>query len=116
MIGVVWCGRFVFTLIYCDELWSLNLQSRAAFWGHHIYENVWSPSLGEILPSERENGNERDPFAVAVLQSDTIVGHVPQMITSYLLAVSRVVSSAVLLEHDAIQLICLKEVWKCLAY
>ena len=34
--------------------------------------HVWSPSLREALPCERENGNEKDPYMVGALQSDRL--------------------------------------------
>ena len=44
--------------------------------GHHIYKKIWSPVIGEKLNCQREPGNRKDPFAVAVLKNGNIVGHV----------------------------------------
>ena len=35
--------------------------------GHHIYKNVWTPFVGEVLHVEQEAHNPEDCFAVAVL-------------------------------------------------
>ena len=35
--------------------------------GHHIYKTVWTPFTEEILTLAIEEGNENDPFAVAVI-------------------------------------------------
>ena len=45
--------------------------------GHHIYKTVWTPFTGEILTLTIEEGNENDPFAVAVMK-DSVVGHAPR--------------------------------------
>ena len=46
--------------------------------GHHIYNQVWTPFIGEELITEKEEGNEHDVFAVAVLKDGNVVGHVPR--------------------------------------
>ena len=52
--------------------------------GHHIYKDIWTPNLGEILPCKVEPGNVHDPYAVAVErdQDDTTIGHVPRSISA----------------------------------
>ena len=42
-----------------------------------IYQDVWSPFIGEVLPLEREPGNPKDVHAVAIKRAGRIVGHVP---------------------------------------
>ena len=37
--------------------------------GYHVYSDIWSASVGEELPCEREDGNSADPFAVAIFCS-----------------------------------------------
>ena len=53
--------------------------------GHHVYQHIWTPIVGESLICAREEDNEHDRFAVAVVQSDgiadTIVGHLPRTIS-----------------------------------
>ena len=43
--------------------------------GHHIYKSVWTPYSGEVLTVEPET---RDQYAVAILNNDSVVGHVPR--------------------------------------
>ena len=50
--------------------------------GYHVYKDVWQAMDGEILSCMRETSNGHDPFAVAVLKDDTIVGHVPRSLSA----------------------------------
>ena len=34
---------------------------------HHVYKASWTPTIGEELPIEREDGNQHDDHAVAVI-------------------------------------------------
>ena len=49
--------------------------------GHHIYKEIWSPVLGEILTCTQEQTNVHDIYAVAVKKGTDIVGHVPRSIS-----------------------------------
>ena len=49
--------------------------------GYHVYKEVWCAAVGEELSCVREV-NYRDPFAVAVMRSGVVVGHVPRKISS----------------------------------
>ncbi len=42
--------------------------------GYHAYKDIWTTVVGEELPCQRERANPRDPFAVAVLKDEAIVG------------------------------------------
>ncbi len=44
--------------------------------GYHAYKDIWTAVVGEELPCQRERANPRDPFAVAVLKDEAVVGHV----------------------------------------
>ena len=44
---------------------------------HHVYKDIWATVVGEELPCQREDGNRADPFNVAVVRGEAIVGHVP---------------------------------------
>jgi len=44
----------------------------------HVYKDIWLAIDGEILQCRRETGNGHDPFAVAVIKKDDIVGHLPR--------------------------------------
>ena len=52
--------------------------------GYHEYQSIWKAEIGENLTCIREPGNVRDPYAVAVIKSEssTIVGHVPRKISA----------------------------------
>ena len=49
---------------------------------YHIYNDIWEASVGEELSCQLENGNRSDPFAVAIIKSVMIVGHVPRKISA----------------------------------
>ena len=46
--------------------------------GHHVYKAVWTPFVGEILDTRREDENSHDRHAVAVVFDSCVVGHSPQ--------------------------------------
>ena len=50
--------------------------------GYHVYRNIWSPVVGEILLLKREPDNLVDSSAIGVWKEDEIVGHVPYNIAS----------------------------------
>ena len=51
--------------------------------GFHVYQEIWSPFLGEVLTCRKEE-NPRDRYAVAVIceTSGETVGHVPKTIST----------------------------------
>ena len=53
---------------------SVNVESWLT--GHHIYKNVWTPKISEILTCMRERNNPNDHFYVAVYKDTRIVGHI----------------------------------------
>ena len=42
---------------------------------YHIYNDICEASVGEMLSCQRENNNRSNPFAVAIIKSGMIVGH-----------------------------------------
>ena len=42
---------------------------------HHIYKNIWTPQLDELLEVSKEPDNPEGKFAVAVKKNQNIVGH-----------------------------------------
>ena len=51
--------------------------------GFHVYQDNWTPILGERLICRNEPGNPRDRYAFAVCKAgDEIVGHLPRNITT----------------------------------
>ena len=50
--------------------------------GYHVYQRIWSPTIGESLTTAREPDNIHDKHAVSVLDDTLcVVGHVPQEIS-----------------------------------
>ena len=49
--------------------------------GHHIYKDIWTPFVGEILHVEQEVCNPEDRFAVAIVKAETVVSHVPREVS-----------------------------------
>ena len=51
--------------------------------GYHVYQRIWTPFVGEKATTTREPGNQHDPYAVAVLEYQTLctVGHLPREIS-----------------------------------
>ena len=47
--------------------------------GYHVYREIWCAAVEEELSCVREV-NYRDPFAVAVMRSGVVIGHVPRKI------------------------------------
>ena len=50
--------------------------------GYHVYQDNWTPVFGGQLLYEREEGNTRDHYAVAIKKSGDKVGHVPLSIST----------------------------------
>ena len=45
--------------------------------GYHIYQTIWSSSIGEVLNCAREPQNGQDTYAVATKKAgDVVVGHI----------------------------------------
>ena len=49
--------------------------------GHRVYKDIFMPTIGKTLQCQREPNNDYDNFAVAIIENNTIVGHVPQTIS-----------------------------------
>ena len=43
--------------------------------GHHVYKEVWTPSVEDVLLLVKEEANEHDHFAVSVIKDRFIIGH-----------------------------------------
>ena len=50
--------------------------------GFHVYESAWAPVYHEILQCSCEDGNVHDPYAVKVMKSGGVVGHLPKKISA----------------------------------
>lgn len=49
--------------------------------GFHVYRDIWEAAVGEVLDCEREPGNAKDRYAVAVKKEATVIGHLPKKIS-----------------------------------
>ena len=49
--------------------------------GYHIYKHFWSATVGQVLPCQQERGNVHDPYSVAIVAGNTVVGHMPRAIS-----------------------------------
>ena len=50
--------------------------------GYHVYKELWTAPLGEILFCQWETDNRHDRFAVAIIKDSKVVGHVHREISS----------------------------------
>ena len=46
--------------------------------GYHVYRAVWIAAVGQVFPCERETTNSSDRYAVAVINGQQTVGHLPR--------------------------------------
>ena len=53
-------------------------QVQYAVRGYHVYQNIWTATIGEVLSCEKEPRNAADPYTVATVSAGVIVGHVSQ--------------------------------------
>ena len=49
--------------------------------GHHVYKSIWTPSIGETLPLDADDGNDHDAYAVGIFKDSTLVGHAPREVS-----------------------------------
>ena len=56
--------------------------SNSVVLGHHIYKDIWTPTISEERVCQREVGNIYDFHAVAILHGGYVVGHVPRTIST----------------------------------
>ena len=49
--------------------------------GYHIYSDIWTPNVGDLLPYEQEGGNPNDVYAVAIKNGANVIGHVPRKLS-----------------------------------
>lgn len=54
----------------------VNIQSVVR--GFHVYQAVWTPVVNSEHVTQQEHGNTEDNYAVAILNGDVVVGHVPR--------------------------------------
>ena len=61
-----------------ERVWSSKHSERMPY----IYKETWTPFLTEHLECKREEGNDKDRYAIAVLRHDTVVGHIARRISA----------------------------------
>ena len=49
--------------------------------GYHIYKDIWGAEISSELPCLPKPDNREDRYAVAVMNSTNVVGHVPRRIS-----------------------------------
>ena len=49
--------------------------------GYHVYKDVWTADIGELLVCERDQNNVEDRYAVSVKKDGNVVGHLPKKIS-----------------------------------
>ena len=74
------------TTVQCTQTYSFE----SVIQGHHVFESIWSPFVGETLAVKQEKGNRHNRFAVAVIQQQsrpaavtTILGRIPREFSQY---------------------------------
>ena len=55
-------------LLVTDMPGDFEVSFYAVVRGFHVYQAIWTPTVGEALATQRERGNPEDSFAVAVMQ------------------------------------------------
>ena len=51
---------------------AVEFETESSVRGYHVYQENWTPIIGEQLQCEREDGNPRDRYAVAIKKCDNI--------------------------------------------
>lgn len=64
------------------EMANLSISVDTVIRGYHVYKDIWTAAVREILVCRRETDNLHDRFALAVCRGGDIVGHVPKKISS----------------------------------
>ena len=59
-----------------------NFSLEAMVRGYHIYCSIWEASINEVLRCARDTSNTKDPYAVSIIKSGTVVGHLPKKIST----------------------------------
>ena len=46
--------------------------------GHHLYKDIWTPTLEEKIAANKEKNNPHSNFAVAEVRDNQLASHVPK--------------------------------------
>ena len=60
-----------------------EFETNSSVRGYQVYQDNWTPVIGERLNCEREEENSRDRYAVAIRKSGDTVGHVQCSISTF---------------------------------
>ena len=60
----------------------MSLAINSVVRGYHVYKDFWEAATGEILRCREERTNIHNPFTVAIIKDDSVVGHVPRKIST----------------------------------
>ena len=52
--------------------------------GYHVYREVWTPVIGEIMDCQRDKANKYDTHATKIVREQCTVGHVPRDISKWI--------------------------------
>ena len=52
----------------CMYTYATTFDTTSCICGHHVYKDVWTPTLGDELECRREGDNDFDRYPVAVLR------------------------------------------------
>ena len=55
----------------------VSLEKQLCIRGYHIYSHIWTAVVGEELNCQRETTSPSDRYAVAVVRSGQVIGHLP---------------------------------------
>lgn len=50
--------------------------------GFHVDKDIWTPIIDKQLTCQHETGNAADPYTVAVIKNEIVVGHIPRKIST----------------------------------
>ena len=79
-------GRSIHVTTYALTIWDHVVMETVAIdsclRGRRVYKATWKPTLHEELQCRKEDDNPHDPYAVAVIKIDAIVGHVPWKVSA----------------------------------
>ncbi len=60
----------------------MSTQCPSCIRGYHVYQEVWTPYVGEIITSKRQPLNVKDRYAVSTPKMDgEVVGHLPRKVS-----------------------------------
>ena len=60
-----------------------ELKTNSSVCGYHVYQDNWTPVVGEQLLCEWEEGNPQDHHAVAIKKSEDTVNHMTHNFALY---------------------------------